>query len=106
MARFKNARDRQAFRSSQEEFARLRKMSNEVGVKFLFTDLRTALTFADMALQKDAQSRERHTQEARKAYETIMRYLPRVRMNRDETKEMEEGLSRLQGKLRAVGVLV
>jgi len=73
-------------------------------LEFLQTELRMALTFADVASRTSVAARsERSRKEARKAYDTVLRMMNRVKLLPAETAELEERLAALKSELRRLG---
>lgn len=75
-----------------------------VGSDFLKTDLQTGLIFSDIALQTtDVAKRQRTTQIARRAYDAISRFLPRIRLTREDARVVAHNLERLKYELLELG---
>ena len=73
-------------------------------VDFLRTELRTGLTLTRLAFrasQPDKSSRTRA--HARRAYDTVVRFTPKVSLSPDETKEVKTKLERLRSELKLLG---
>lgn len=74
------------------------------GVSILLSDLDLALTFVKIAttgLNHD--TRQRNLEHARKAYDAIGRFLPRVDPTPEEKAAIDEKLSQLKGALEVLG---
>jgi hypothetical protein len=77
------------------------------GVDFLRTELRTGFTLTKLALrtsQPDKSSRSRAN--ARRAYDTVVRFTPKVSLSADETKEIKTKLERLRSELKLLGEVI
>lgn len=80
------------------------KTLNKTGVEFLLTDLDAALTFMDIADGwENEQKARRNRENARKAYETVLRHLRNVKPDPRQQKAIEEKLTRLRTRLEAAG---
>jgi acetylornithine/succinyldiaminopimelate/putrescine aminotransferase len=77
---------------------------NVLEVGFLRTELLVGLTLTKIAM--DAQHRDkidRNRANARKAYDTVLRFMPRVSITRDEAIEINAKLAKLKSELRELG---
>ena len=73
-------------------------------VEFVKTELRTGLTFSTIALQaKDAQKIFRNTMNARKAYDTLLRFLDKSALSDQDRADVEQMLSKLKSNLIQLG---
>jgi hypothetical protein len=65
-----------------------------IGVEFLRTELRLTRTFLRFAREAgaDLARRARNLRSAELTFDTLVRYLPRVPMNREEARELRAGL--------------
>lgn len=75
-------------------------------VKFLLTEIETGLTFAHVAVtakpnQKD--KIERNRKNARKAYDTLLRFQPQVSFSEEENAKFKAGKKKLEAALRVLG---
>ena len=78
--------------------------SQRIGVQFLIADLTVAHTFLDVAeVTQSEDSRKRNRQNARVAYETVLRFLPRVSPSDEEWPSLETKLRTLRDRLIALG---
>ena len=71
---------------------------------FLRSEIDTGLTLAKIAL--DAHRRDRRNRNrlnARKAYDTVMRFMPRVNLTPEETSEMKIRVEHLKAELVRLG---
>jgi len=81
--------------------------SNRVGVQFLLADLTAALTFLDVADATGSwDTRNRNLQNARSAYETVLRLLPRVFPSVEERSALQAKLDQLKKRLLALGYCI
>lgn len=75
---------------------------NAVSVEFLKTELETGITFADLALSaKHADKLARTKANARKAYDTALRFIEKLKP--EDAAELEVRLKHLVSKLRQLG---
>jgi hypothetical protein len=78
--------------------------SHRVGVEFLLTDMRTGMTFLDIAeVTQSSEVRDRNRRNARLAYDTVVRIMSRLSPTAEERSNLENGLSELRQRLIAVG---
>lgn len=79
---------------------------DDVSLEFLFTELSSGLTFAKLALSAqsaDTDKFKRNSHNARIAYDTILRFQPRVNMLDADKTKLAEGLNALKRVLRSLG---
>jgi hypothetical protein len=73
-------------------------------LSFVHTEFDTAETFADIARSsKDATKTERNRKNARKGYDTALRFLATIVVGPDEMPGVQQRLDEVRGKLRALG---
>ena len=73
-------------------------------VEFLRSELTTGLTLSKIALDADQQDKaERNRVNAKKAYDTVLRFIPRVSLSREETSEIKSKLAQLRAALERLG---
>lgn len=78
----------------------------EVGRQFLLTELKTGLTFAKLALSAPDYDRariERDTRNARKAYDSFLRFRGRVDLTDAENTQLQTVADQLKQALRSLG---
>ena len=81
-----------------------RARANKASTEFLKIDIETALTFSGTALQSDSQvKRERNRRAARRAYDTVLCLLGKVRLSEDEAQVISGKLERLKSELTRLG---
>jgi hypothetical protein len=76
------------------------------GLEFLFVEIRTGMTFARIArdaLPFENEKAERNRGNARKAYDTVLKFRGRVKMNSAANKALDAGLDELRTSLRTLG---
>jgi len=81
-------------------------LPTEVGREFLLTELKTGLTFADLALSAphgDVVKIQRDTHNARKAYDSFQRFRSRVSLTDHENTELQEIADQLKRALQQLG---
>ena len=79
---------------------------DDVSLEFLFTELSSGLTFANVALSAqpgDTEKVKRNRHNARVAYDSILRFQPRVNMLDADKTRLAEGLKELKELLRLLG---
>jgi hypothetical protein len=76
--------------------------SNRAGAAFVLTDLNLAMTFLDVAeTSKRAETVSRNRQNARIAYDSVRRLLPRLALTAEEWQNIQEKLSNVKFRLEA-----
>jgi hypothetical protein len=88
-----------------QNFSRIREALNRNKADFLKTDLDTALTFVDIASQAGLNlgKKLRNQANARRAYDTVLRFLKHATLNAEEDREIYDRLSRLKLALEKLG---
>jgi hypothetical protein len=82
----------------------MKKAFHDTGIEFLRAELLSGLTRATIAGKaKDDQKRKRNCLEARKAHDTILRFLPQTPLSQEEQGEVESKLAELKAILRRLG---
>jgi hypothetical protein len=78
---------------------------NDRQVELIKVDLETAFTFATIAndADGDAQKRERNTYNARRGYDTVLRYMKTAVMGADERTAINERAGELRDLLSGLG---
>jgi hypothetical protein len=78
--------------------------ADEIGAAFLATDLETAMTFLDVAeTSRNEVTVRRNVANARRAYDTVLRLLPKTRLGVAERKAIEVKLAALKQRLTSSG---
>jgi hypothetical protein len=78
--------------------------TNRIGVDFPFTECDLAVTFLKVADNSAIpETVQRNRGNARKAYDTILRHLPKLVLSAAETQSIERKLSSIRTRLEAVG---
>ncbi|PYV55278.1 MAG: hypothetical protein DMG97_01035 [Acidobacteria bacterium] len=73
-------------------------------IDFLRSELSTGLTLTGIALDsRDQARRNRNCANARKAYDAVKRFVPRVALSPDETNEINSRLEHLRSELQRLG---
>jgi len=86
------------------EFLFSRERLNRASVEFLKVDLETTLIFLHIARQTDHVSRQqRNLRAARKAYDTILRFMERVELSDEDIRALIIGLERLRSEMKELG---
>jgi hypothetical protein len=77
----------------------------DASIDFLFTEAETGLTFISMALKAEADpiGTMDNVASARKAYDTILRFKDRVRLDRKQRDRLDSRLVRLRLGLLSLG---
>jgi acetylornithine/succinyldiaminopimelate/putrescine aminotransferase len=74
------------------------------GVNFLHSEIETGLTLVRIAQSaKRADKRNRNLVNARKAYETVLRFMPAVVLTTSQSRHMRNKLERLKKELQTLG---
>jgi hypothetical protein len=78
---------------------------NATGLEFLMTEVRTGLTFSEIALSgnDDLDKIQRNTWNARKAYDAILRFRDRVGMSKADSDALDSGMAQLRTNLLKLG---
>ena len=93
-----------AKRPTPDEFLATARECNRASVNFLKTDVETGLTFSTIAMQsKDKSKRNRMRQNARKAYDTVLRLMRRVELTPPDARFLARNLKRLRADLIRLG---
>lgn len=73
-------------------------------MEFLRTELLAGLTFSRIARDsRDATKRGRNQANARKAYDSLVRYMPRVNLLKGDWQDFQSKLEQLKSELHALG---
>jgi hypothetical protein len=73
-------------------------------VDFLFTECGLGVTFLNLADNTSIpETAQRNRENARKAYDTILRYMPKLVLSAAESQFIEKKLSALKTRLEAAG---
>ena len=73
-------------------------------VEFLRSELLTGLTLAKIALDANREDRRnRNLLKSRKAYDALVRFMPRVRLTPEERHEIESKMEHLKSELAKLG---
>jgi len=74
-------------------------------VDFLRTEIRTGLTFARIARESKRTSpkRSRNRTNGRKAYDTVLRFAPKVSLSDEEAEDINSKLKQLKTELKDLG---
>ena len=76
----------------------------EITADFLKNELQTGITFADLALSaKHDDRRERNKANARKAYDTALRFMSTLSPTPETTTELNDRLEHLRHQLKQLG---
>src|SRR5215471_4932400 len=88
-----------------ERFERLRSSLNQNSLEFLNTDIDTAFTMVELALNAypGSEKRARNTSNARRAYDTIVRLARRVDVSPEQARLLDGKLERLKHALQTLG---
>ena len=77
---------------------------NAADIEFLRTELLTGLTLSKIALASThADKTERNRVNARKAYDAVLHFMPRVILTEDEAREINDKLALLKTELQRLG---
>jgi|SRR5215471_6067881 len=93
-----------AAKPTMDELLASRERMNRVSLEFLETDLETALTFVEIARQTSDDSRRKRTcSAARRAYESVQKFVNKVELSAEHGKQVALGLKRLKSELEGLG---
>ena len=88
-------------------FEDLREQSNQAGIGFLWTELDTALTFLGLAeTTRNQETALRNRDNARLAYESVLKYQGRVTFDESDTVPFAEKLAEVKRALLSLGFAV
>jgi hypothetical protein len=77
---------------------------NQKSVDFLKVDVETALTFSKIAIESfDPAKKKRNRKNARKGYDTILRFMSKVSMEDEDTDYLSDRLRELKSNLQNLG---
>ena len=77
---------------------------NKTSAAFLKTDVETALTFSGIALQtSDENKKQRNTKNARRGYDSILRFVGRIPIGAEDAEFLSSKLQRLKTELQKLG---
>jgi hypothetical protein len=76
---------------------------NRTRVAFLLNDLDLAFTFMDLAETSRLEETKCNRQNARRVYDTVTAFLPKVTVKSSERQVIENGLRLLRARLEAAG---
>jgi hypothetical protein len=94
-------------RAGSLDYLDILRVSERLRVELLFADCDLGMTFLDVAANSgNPETVERNRQHARKAYETVRRYVPNAALTPAETRAIKRKLSILKKRLESVGELV
>jgi hypothetical protein len=78
--------------------------AEQMKFEFLRTEIMTGLTMSKVALEADQQDKvDRNRANARKAYDTALRFLATASLTNDEAQELKTKLAQLKSALRRLG---
>jgi len=81
--------------------------SHRIGVQFLMADLTVALTFLDVAkVTQSDEVRRRNLENARSAYLTVQKLLPKLSPSREELIVLDAKMAELKARLIAAGYVL
>jgi hypothetical protein len=79
-------------------------MKQRAGVEFLLTELKTGGTFVELARQSvDNGKIRRNRQNARKAYDSVLKFIDRVVLSDGERSRIDDSLRTLKNSLKKLG---
>ncbi len=87
------------------DFYAVEKNANAARVKALMADLAAGLAFAKIASERTADStkRERNRRNARKAYDSVVKFAKRASLASTEERALNDGLAKLKSALEQLG---
>lgn len=92
-----------AAKPTVDELLASRERINRASIEFLKIDLQTALTFLQIARQtQDELRKKRNCLAARKAYETVVRFIRKTELSPEDMRFIKQRLEQLQSELEAL----
>ena len=99
-----NERSYAVAKPTVDELLATRAGANQANADFLKVDLNTALTFSEAALKtEEPVKKRRNCDAARRAYDTILRLMPKVALTEAEGSLLSQNLARLKSELESMG---
>ncbi len=87
-----------------DEILSSRARVNQASTEFLKIDVETALTFVKIAQRtRDEVRKQRNRRAARKAYETVIKFMERVELRTEDMRILARGLKQLRSELQSLG---
>lgn len=95
---------RQRLRETKGDIVKLKTAMNNSAVRLLKADLAVAITFAHIGVQlNDPRRKAANAEKARKIYDSILHFLPRVTVSESEAQFIQEELEELKSNLVKLG---
>jgi hypothetical protein len=93
-----------AARATMDQIHATRNELNQKSADFLKVDIETALTFSNLALQTyDPIRKRRNRVNARKGYDTIVRFMAKVPLVEEDVRYLSNKLEQLKSNLQILG---
>ena len=89
--------------SLAEQFEERRRAFEQNMIGFLQTELELAKTFTEIAKTDRAEKAANHLSNARKAYDTVLYFLGKIRLSENEKREFAVNLGALKADLEKLG---
>lgn len=90
--------------STLDDYLATRERINRAGAEFLKLDVETALTFLLTARQSaDESRRQRNRRAARRAYDTVVRLIERLKLSDEDRRTLALGLEQIRSELKSFG---
>jgi hypothetical protein len=77
--------------------------TNSAQLNFILTELSTGMTFASIAPAMEGKAQARNRAHARVAYDSVLRFLERVTMTREQLEEVHADIALLKQRLQTLG---
>jgi hypothetical protein len=88
-----------------KSFSKLKNQSDEMGTKFVITELRLALSLLDIANHSfNRERRKRLCNDAKRSYELVFQALPHLTLLREDQIEIDATLQELRLRLNRLGI--
>jgi len=88
-----------------KSFSKLKNQSDEMGTKFVVTELRLALSLLDIAGHSfNRERRKRMCNDAKRSYELVFQALPHFTLSKEDQVEIDAKLHELRSRLNRLGI--
>ena len=85
------------------DFRKTSQETNSAHLKFILTELSAGMSFAAIALSREGEAQARNRARARAAYDSVLRFLDRVSMTREQLEEVHAQIGLLKQHLQTLG---
>lgn len=85
------------------DFRKTSEDTKSAHLKFILTELSTGMMFVSIALAGEREAQARNQAHARAAYDSVLRFLDRVTMSREQLEEVHAEIGLLKQRLQSLG---